>query len=375
MWAERSKFSVSLLHTHFLSNPEHQWQWAEDISHCKHIGHCKHIAEVMSAEFHCPPSPQADLWHSPTPQSQLERSIPIPNVCTSDTEGVWELAGSAWQSSPVELNWMTLQCTQQGSPGSTGPHTPKWWHQVLQSHCSESCAICPSGCEHRLLDMPASHGCQSNPWATACVRDRTMSRWPWILRNCTERTKLSSPLPHQQWGRSSFCSILPTPCHLPSLTTPLLTMPPHHSGELAVILLPPKWYCLSPLLYCPPKVLLTLLLPLLPSVFLSSLQPPICHPDQAQASNHCSQHTVPFFQTSSTCLFLPSYSKVTLLNLPFQMLMCLFSCHSSLQYPSFFFTNSASLDPLLSHLFYCSLCPPVLAPTPHSTLVAYSPTL
>lgn len=179
------------------------------------------------------------------------------------------------------------------------------------------------------LGWASNSGCQSNPSVllTACTRDRTVSRWPQLLRNCTERSKLSSPLPWWQWGLRALSAALLPISHsyrLLCLTVLPPSSPPiaHTGWQLPPA--PPDTHRLSPSLHhlsevrsvsCMPRPLL--------AVSPSSLQPPICHPSQNQTTNHLPQSLVPFFQTSFALLFfLPSYGKVKLLNFPFQMPIC-----------------------------------------------------
>lgn len=166
--------------------------------------------------------------------------------------------------------------------------------------------------------MPGSPGCQSNPSVllTACRRDRTVSRWPQILRSYAERWKLNSPLPWRWWGLRALSSpIFPISCscHLPSLTVPALTVPPHHQAgwqpsppppTCAACHLPPPPSEGQPGLLCAPFCV----------SFLTTASRLSAHP-KIQVTNLCSHHPPDILYTA----FFPAFSKAVLLTLTSQM--------------------------------------------------------
>lgn len=226
----------------------------------------------MSAEFYCPPSPQGDLWQGPTLQGQLERSIPIPNVCTSDTEGVWELAeqpcGIQLNDSAVHTARLTWLCRTPDPPnGGTRCCKATVVNPVpsaLLAVNTDSWTCQPVTAARAIPGRQLVWGtgqCPDGPgfWGTA-LREQN---WAHPSHISSEGGALSAPYcphlvtchpwqPHCWWchpitqesWQSSLFPTNGTACHLSSTAHPR-----------------------SCSLCC---------LPLLPSVSPSSLQPPIC---------------------------------------------------------------------------------------------------
>lgn len=246
-----------------------------------------------------------DAWHNTTKQYQMWPPWTFAPLLISLK--VFECLLTAMWLYTIGLS-DTAVPKARGSPGSAGLPRNRG-HQVVQSHCSASGAICPPGHQHGgswmrqqvLAARAIPRCCWQLVWGTGLCPDGPRFRGTALRdQNWTHPSHVSA--------ESSFFSHIPSivlPSPAISLPVSSLTMPPHHHVGWQPSPAPPNLHRLSPSLHHPSEVQPGLLcapfssfLCLLPLHSLPSVTQP-----KNQVINHFSQHPVPLFQASFTFLF------------------------------------------------------------------------